>query len=333
MDLTPLLERARAFERQGKLEDALAAYREAAANDPGAGEPRIRIVGLLLLRGEAAEAEREAREFAARAKSADAYATLGQVLRLASRHHAAILEFRRACLLKPGDASLRRLLNDATRSRYWSVSAEELGELRGRFEAGRATPAEGCRYFHLRFLKLLLPDVQRWLVTLDEEDLPEGALRAIEADLAAVAQAAEALRAHGPYAPARARVSTASETVEGMLADTDATLRGSLEVLDDRGYSIVPFADLRRVDVLGSGAYFTVRLVGRDGGERTAETPALYYFTEWCRVPEVREGRVTVWRTFRDSFRVGLGLRDFELARADGTALVGLDLVRAIEFL
>ncbi len=56
--------------------------------------------------------------------------------------------------------------------------------------------------------------------------------------------------------------------------------------------------------------------------------PALYLFTEGCRLPELREGRRTVWRTLAPGLSVGLGLRMFRI----GDGLVGLDRVKRIEF-
>lgn len=328
------LERARGFERHGRLDDALAAYREAAAADPSAGEPRIRIVGLLLLRGRAAEAESEARAFVAQSGSADAHATLGQLLRLGSRHEEALSHFQAACARDPASPGLRRLLNDGLRSRYWSQSAALTAELRVRFESGRATPAEGFRYYHLRFLGLLSPDVQRWLMNIDQEALPDATLDALDrqAGLSAVLKSCRALREHGPYAAAAARVTTESETLEGSLSDSDMTILGGLEVVEASGYSIVPFGDLRSVEVREPGAYFKAALRDRGGRDREVEMPALYYFTEWCRSVEVREGRLTVWRTIADPLRVALGLKDFELTRADKTFLIGLDRIRRIEF-
>jgi protein involved in temperature-dependent protein secretion len=335
------LERARAFEREGSLDAALAAYREAATEDPAAGEPRIRIVGLHLLAGRTADAEHEARDFVARADSSDAHATLGQVLRLTFRLDEAVASFSTALARAPGSPGLRALLNDARRAKYWTPTAELHASLAARERAGPLPPADAFRFFHARFAGLLSPDVQRWLVAADGRDeLPRDLVAALDAkfegrfsrELGEVVEMAESLRRRGPYAPARARITTASRVLDGEIIDTDSTILGAFEVVEGDAYAIVPFAEVRALEVVKPGPYFAATLTRRDGAERSVEIPALYFFTEGCRTKQAREGSMTVWRTLRGPFRVGLGLRDFYVRSEGKPQLLGLDGVRRIEF-
>jgi protein involved in temperature-dependent protein secretion len=337
-ELRPILERARAAERDGRLDDALAAYREAVGADPKAGEPRIRIVGILMLRGQNADAEREAQAFVDAAGTGEAFATLGQVQRLSGYPDAAISTCARAAALNP---ALRPFLNDARRARYWKPDGDAFAALYAKNENGEATPAERYRLLHLRFLGLLNPDAQRWLTTLspDQETLSDPMIADLDkrfggrytSELAGVTKLAEDLRVAGPLSPARARVVTASGAIDGTIVDTDSTILGALEVIENDAYALVPFSELKHLEVVSRASWFHVRLTRRDGRESEADVPALYYHTEWCRDPQLRDGHLTVWKAFTPRFRVGLGLRDFVVGEGK-LRLLGIDAIKAVEF-
>ena len=315
----------------------MVAYRQAAAADPAAGEPRIRIVGLHLLQGRTSDAEREARDFLAHAPTGEAHATLGQVLRLSGRIDDSIASYTAAFNLSPTPA-LRALLNDARRSKYWSPNGDEWSSL-----AAKETPtdAERYRFLHLRLLGLLSPDVQAWLTRIspDLETLPSTLARNLDGDfggrfskeLEEISSLSDSLRREGPVAAARASVATSSGVLDGPLIDSDASILGALEVVEAERYALVPFAEIRRVKVVSRGNYFTARLTRRSGADSTVELPALYYYTEWCRDPQAREGRVTVWKAFTKRLRVGLGLRDFVIGEPK-VRLIGIDAIDSIDF-
>lgn len=324
-----LLKRARACERDGKLDEAAAAYRDVLAKDGASGEAAIRLVALHLLAGRNADAETEARAFVARTGSADAHSTLGQVLRLTSRADEAIASFRRAVELRPKDAPFRVLLNEGLRAQYWRPDASKL--------AG----ASGPLLLHLRFLGLLSPEVQHWLATETDERLPASLVSSLDAryggrfskEVDALAALADSLRGSGPVAAARARVVTSSATLEGTFIDTDSTILGSLEAVEGEVYSLIPFASLKSMEIRSRGPWFGVRLGFRDGTERDVSIPALYLFTDGSRNPRLREGSLTVWKAFRDRFRIGLGLRDYFLDAGGKPKLVGFDDLRRVDFL
>jgi len=336
------IKRARAHEGAGRLDDALAAYREVPHGAAAWPEARIRVVGIALLRGHLDEAEREARAFAtARPDSPEPHATLGQVLRLAFRHDDAIAAFATAASLAPGNAGYRMLLNDARRGRYWAPDADHYRALSVHATSGQASPAALARYFHLAFVGLLNPEFQRWLTASEGDNALPAALRsALDAgfdgrfsrELDALVATRSRLREPGsPWAPGRARVTFAgSPAREGAFEDGDGTVGAALETISGDEYALAPFGDLACVDFLqAAGGYIASRLTPRAGKPRDVEVPALYLFTEGCRLPGLREGRGTVWRTLVTGLSVGLGLRMFRL----GDGLVGIDRVKRIEFL
>jgi hypothetical protein len=336
------IKRARAHEAAGRLDDALAAYREVPAGAPAWSEARIRVVGIALLRGHLDVAEREARAFAsARPDSPEPHATLGQVLRLSFRHDDAIASFAKAASLAPGNAGYRMLLNDARRGRYWSPDADHYQALSIHATSGQASPAALARYFHLAFVGLLNPDFQRWLTASEADNALPATLRSsldarfggrFSQELDAVVATWSRLREPGsPWEPARARVSFAgSPARDGLLEDGDGTVGAAIETIAGDEYALVPFGEIASVDFLqAAGAYVSARLTPRSGKPRDVEVPALYLFTEGCRLPGLREGRGTVWRTLATGLSVGLGLRMFRL----GDGLVGIDRVKRIEIL
>ena len=275
-----------------------------------------------------------ARDFLAAAPGAESIATLAQVQRLAGRVDDAIAGYTQACAKNP---AYRPLLNAARRTRYWTPSGDEWAAL-----STKSGPslAERLRLLHLGFLGILSPDVRSWLVSVapDTEALPARLRAALDGqfggrfspELEAIASRSESLRRDSAR---RARVTTTSSTLEGELIDSDALLLGSLEVVESDAFKLVPFADLKSMEVTARANWFSLRLVRRDGRESAAETPALYYYTEWCRDPQAREGRVTLWKALTPRLRIGLGLRDFVLAEGGKLRLVGLDTIRTIEFL
>jgi len=315
----------------------MAAYRQARDAEPATGEPRIRIVGLHLLQGRPADAEREARDFLLHAPTAEAHATLGQVLRLSGREVEAIESYVAAHTLSPTPA-LRALLNDARRSAYWCPNGDEWAALAAK---EHPTDAERYRFLHLRLLGLLSPEVQAWIIRIapDQETLPPALARRLDAEfggrfskeLKEVSSLSDSLRREGAVGAARARVTTTSGVAEGLLIDSDAAILGALEVVEEERYGLVPFGEIRRLTIASRGNYFTARMVRRGGRESTVEIPALYYYTEWCRDPQAREGRVTVWKALTKRLRLGIGLRDFVIGD-EKLQLFGIDTVEAIEF-
>lgn len=339
---TEAMKRARDLERAGRLGEALEAYREAAAADPSAGEPCIRIVGLHLLQGRHEEAEREAREFVGSRANSEAHATLGQVLRLRGRHDEAVDSFAKALSLDPESRGLRVLLNEARRGRYWAPSAEAWTALAAKSKDGSASPRDLVRWMHLRFLGLVSSEIHRWISAADDrEELPPAILADLDRrfdgrfgrELSETASLAQRLAEGGPLSPAAAKVVTIDDgTVEGRFADTDSLLAGSLEAIVDDRYDVISFGELRSFEVVEAGPWFRVRLSFRDGRTPEALVPALYLLTESCRHADAREGRVTLWRYFTEKFRVGLGLRDFELVSSADRKLLGFTSVQRVEF-
>ncbi len=328
------IKRARRHEQAGEIDQALAAYREVPLEAPAYAEARIRIVGIALLRGRLDEAEREARAFAAqRLASPEPHATLGQVLRLSFRHDDAIASFRAAADLAPSNAGYRMLLNDARRAKYWSPDADLYAALRVHATSGQAGASAQARLFHLEFVGLLNPEFQHWLTGSEADDaLPRRLRESLDGRfdgrfsqmLAEVAAARERVRA-----PARARVVLRSGPPrEALIEDADGTVGASLEAIDGDGYALLPFGELASVEFGDAAPYVRTRVVPRSGPARDVDVPALYFFTEGCRLADVREGRRTLWRALAPGLRVGVGLRCFAV---DG-GLVALSAVKRVEF-
>ncbi|MBI2933030.1 MAG: hypothetical protein HYY16_15405 [Planctomycetes bacterium] len=326
--------RAHRHEAAGEIDQALAAYREVEPASPPFAESRIRVVGIMLMRGRLDEAAAEARAFAAaKPQLPEPHATLGQILRLGFRHDDAIASFRKAAELAPENAGYRMFLNDAVRAKYWSPDADLYGALKIHAGAGQAGWSAKIHLFHLQFVGLLNPELQQWL-TAGEGDavVPEGVRRSLDArfqerfsqELGEVLSMWKDLRG----GKSGRVVLSSGATREGAVEDADGTILAALETIRGEEYAIVPFGEIAAVEFGPPAPYVRSRLTLRSGESRDVEVPALYFFTEGCRRQEVREGRRTVWRGFGDGFSVGLGLRSF---RVD-SELVSLGQVRRIEF-
>lgn len=344
VDGSESIRRARKLEASGDVEQALAAYRSVADDAPEFAHAVIRIVGIHLMRRQPDIAEQAARGLVAKKPGAwESHATLGQVLKFQKRFDEAIGSLTEAIRISPNEGTLKALLNDARRARYWSADPDLYNGLQTHVQDPKAGPTAVYRFFHCLTVGLLSPEVQHWLTTGDgTDDLPPKLVQALDgrfegrfsASLREAAAMGERARAPGsPYAPAAARLLlTDGRTVEGLLEDTDSSIGAALETIRSDDYALVPFGDIESAEMGPAAPYIATRIVLRAGKPLEAGVPILYYFTEACRRPDVREGRVTLWRRLAPGLQVGLGRRAFSLHAEGRRTRIDMDRIRRIDF-
>ncbi len=333
---------AREREAAGDLDAALAAYAAVPPASPHHATARIRLVGLRLLRGEHAEAERTARDFAAaNPDSPDALATLGQTLKLCGRPEESFDPLARAAALAPG-RGYDDLLHDARRALHWRPDPDLHQALSEHAPLPDSSPESRYRWSHCLVAGLLNPEVLRWIPAAAprelEARLPDSIRESLDARFAgryteSLREAADAsLRARlpgAPYGPAEARVTlTDGSAHEGKIEDGDSTIGGAFETATPERYEIVPFGSVASIEFGRGGAWIPATLTPATGAPRELRVSALYLFTEGSRRPELRDGRATAWRELWRGLRFGLGGRTFIVSKRP----IHVGLVRRIDF-
>lgn len=119
--------------------------------------------------------------------------------------------------------------------------------------------------------------------------------------------------------------------------ESDSFLCDALEVLSPKKFFLVPFEQIKRLELPKAEsqrqfAYVTTRLVTYTGQDGLVWIPQYYAGTHFSEDDESRVGRLTTWEEVDDDFVVAFGPRKLHFFCDESQYLMGLDQIVRIAF-